>query len=127
MSAVVITLHDVEPAVRLNAQPEKEGVKTEVVSPMDDKRRAVERVHPDVIVFTGDLTSRHTEALVQEQLWTGVPSIGITDVRDERQLERIRGVGYVELLVKPVDVDELTITVKGLLDRRRLQRETGLI
>ena len=127
MSAVVITLHDVEPAVRLNAQLEKEGVKTEVVSPMDDMRRSIERFHPDVIVFTGDLTSQHTEALVQEQLWTGVPSIGITDVRDERQLERIRAVGYVELLVKPVDVDELTITVKGLLDRRRLQRETGLI
>ena len=41
---VIITLHDVEPAVRLNAELEREGVRTEVVSPLDDIRGAIRRV-----------------------------------------------------------------------------------
>ena len=37
---VIITLHDVEAAVRLNAELEREGLRTEVVSPLDDIRGA---------------------------------------------------------------------------------------
>jgi DNA-binding NtrC family response regulator len=124
---VLITLHDVERAVRLNAQLEREGLKTEMVSPLDDMRGAIKRVRPDVIVATGELTDRLTESIVQEQLWAGVPSIGLADTSDERVLERLRSIGYVELYVKPVDATELAAAVKRLLERRRLQRETGLI
>ena len=35
---VLITLHDVEPAVRLNARLEADGIETAVVSPLDDVR-----------------------------------------------------------------------------------------
>jgi len=127
MSAVVITLHDVEPAVRLNAQLEREGITTHVVSPLDDIRGTIERAKPDAVVFTGELTDRFNEAVVSELLWRGVPSVGLTDVHDERQLERLRGAGFVELFVKPVDPPELAGAVKRLLERRRVQRETGLI
>ena len=127
MSAVVITLHDVEPAVRLNAQLEKEGITTHVVSPLDDLRGTIARVKPDAVVFTGELTDRFNESVVSELLWSGVPSVGLTDVHDERQLERLRGSGFVELFVKPVDATELADAVKRLLERRRVQRETGLI
>ena len=65
MSVVLITLHDVEPAVRLNAALEREGFKTEVVSPMDDVRGTVSRVRPDLIVVTGSLTDSHMEAVVK--------------------------------------------------------------
>jgi DNA-binding NtrC family response regulator len=124
---VLITLHDIEPAVRLNAQLEKEGLKTELVSPIDDVRGTIKRVRPEVIVFTGELTDRLTESLVKEQLWSGVPSIGLTDVHDERQLELLRAIGYVEVYVKPVEPGELAAGVKHLIERRKLQRETGLI
>src|SRR6266850_6220541 len=124
---VLITLHDVEPAVRLNAQLEREGLKTELVSPIDDIRGTIKRTRPEVIVFTGELTDRHTESLVKEQLWSGVPSIGLTDVHDERQLERLRAIGFVELYVKPVETSELAAAVKRVLERQKLQRETGLI
>ena len=125
--AILITLHDVEPAVRLNAELEREGIKTEVVSPLDDLRGAIQRVRPEVIVFTGELTDRLTESIVKEQLWSGAPAIGLADVNDERQLERLRSVGYVEILVKPVNPAELADVVRRLAERRRLQRETGLI
>ena len=43
---VLITLNDVEPAVRLNAALEAEGVETAVVSPLDDIRAALKRERP---------------------------------------------------------------------------------
>ncbi len=124
---VLITLHDVEPAVRLNALLEREKILTEIVSPLDDIRGAMKRAKPDVMVITGDLTDRLTELLVQEQLWGGASAIGLTDVRDEKQLERLRATGYSELFVKPVEMSELAAAVKRMLARRKLQRETGLI
>ncbi len=127
MHVVLITLHDVEPAVRLNAQLEKDGFTTHVVSPLDDLRGTIKRVKPDVIVFTGDLTDRLNESVVKDQLWAGIPAVGLADVHEERQLEKLRAAGYVELYVKPVDPEELSGAVKRLAERRRLQRETGLI
>jgi DNA-binding NtrC family response regulator len=125
--AVLITLHDVERAVRLNAELERAGVTTEMVSPLDDMRGAIKRVRPQVIVVTGELTDRITESIVQEQLWGGAPTIGLADTDDERVLQRLRGVGYVELHVKPVEPADLAAAVQRMLERRRLQRETGLI
>ena len=125
--AILITLHDIEPAVRLNALLEREGVQTEMVSPLDDIRGAIKRARPELLVFSGELTDPLNVSIVQEQLWGGAPAIGLADVHDERQLERLRALGYVELHVKPVDAAELAQVVKGMLERRRLQRETGLI
>src|SRR5438094_913577 len=76
MSVVLITLHDIEPAVRLNAQLEKDGIRTEMVSPLDAVRGAIKRAKPDVIVVTGDLTDTLTLSVVHEQLWGGAPAIG---------------------------------------------------
>jgi DNA-binding NtrC family response regulator len=127
MSAVVITLHDVEPAVRLNAALEKEGFKTVVVSPLDDVRGTVARTKPDLMVVTGALTDPHVESIVNELMWSGAASIGLSDVADDAQHEKLRAMGYVELHTKPIETAELVAVVKRLLERRRLQRETGLI
>ena len=127
MSVVLITLHDIEPAVRLNAQLEKGGVRTEMVSPLDDVRGAIKRAKPDVIVVKGYLSDALTLSLIHEQLWAGAPAIGLADVHDERQLEKLKTLGYVELYVKPVDATDLAAAVTRMLERRKLQRETGLI
>src|SRR5205085_2293560 len=73
---VLLTLQDVEPAVRLNAMLEREGVDTDVVSPLDDIRAALRREKPDIIVFSGDLADPSTIALVKDQLWEGAAAIG---------------------------------------------------
>src|SRR6185503_9814504 len=159
MSVVLITLHDIEPAVRLNAELEREGAldrlsggavggangagerstarpldrstvpafTTELVSPLDDIRGTIARVRPDLLVITGELTDPLTLSIVREQEWLGVPAIGLADVHDERTLEKLRGLGYVELYTKPVESSELAAAVVRALERRRLQRETGLI
>lgn len=123
---VLITLNDVEPAVRLNAVLEQSGVETAVVSPLDDIRGSIQRERPDVIVLSGGLLDAHNVALVRELLWDGVAAVGFTDVSDPKIDERLRELGYSEVYAKPLVTDEVAAGVRRLLDRRRLSRETGL-
>ena len=87
---VLISLTDVEPAVRLNAQLERDGVETAVVSPLDDVRGAIRREKPDVIAMTGALVDPQNVALVREMLWEGVAVVGLADVRDAEIDERLK-------------------------------------
>jgi DNA-binding NtrC family response regulator len=123
----LITLQDVEPAVRLNALLESQGVTTAVVSPLDDIRAAIRREKPDVIVVSGDLADPSTVAVVKEQLWEGAAVVGLADNPDPANLDRLRTAGYVEIYPKPVNLDEVAAGLHRILERRRLQRQTGLI
>ncbi|HEY5492245.1 MAG TPA: sigma-54 dependent transcriptional regulator [Gemmatimonadaceae bacterium] len=124
---VLITLTDVEPAVRLNALLEGlPDVETFVVSPMDDLPGAVQRHRPDVIVFSGALLDAQTVSIVRDQLWMGTAMIGLADVGDVRLEERLKQVGFSEVLTKPVAAEEVAQLVRRRLDRHRLARETGL-
>ena len=111
---VLLTLQDVEPAVRLNALLEGDGIQTAVVSPLDDMRAAIRRERPDIIVFSGDLADPASVALVKEQLWDGAASVGLSDVADDEHLERLRAAGYVELYPKPVSYPEVLAGLAGV-------------
>ncbi|HEX5437299.1 MAG TPA: sigma-54 dependent transcriptional regulator [Gemmatimonadaceae bacterium] len=124
---VLLSLTDVEPAVRLNAMLERAGFETAVVSPMDDMRSAIQREKPDVIVLTGGLVDTHNVQLVRRQLWDGAAVVGLADIADPALLERLRALGFVEIYVKPVDLDDVFAGIRRILDRRRLAQETGLI
>jgi DNA-binding NtrC family response regulator len=125
---VLITLHDVEPAVRLNAQLESEGVNTALVSPLDDMRAEIRRARPDLIVLTGDLTDAANVGLLREQLWAGTPVVGLMDGDDDfAARERLRALGYVELFSKPIVLDDVATGVRRLMERHALQQQTGLI
>jgi two-component system response regulator HydG len=124
---VLLTLNDVEPAVRLNAALEAEGTETAVVSPLDDMRSTLKREKPDAIVFSGDLVDPATVALVKEQLWQGVACIGLADVVDPEHIDRLRLVGYSDVYPKPVKIPEVLAGIRGILERRRLQQLTGLM
>ena len=124
---VLISLTDVEPAVRLNAQLERDGVETAVVSPLDDVRGAIRREKPDVIVMTGALVDPQNVALVREMLWEGIVVVGLADVRDPEIDERLKAIGFVEIYTKPVAVDDVADSIRRLLDRQRLSAMTGLI
>ncbi|MEO7085167.1 MAG: sigma-54 dependent transcriptional regulator [Gemmatimonadaceae bacterium] len=124
---VLLTLNDVEPAVRINAVLEAEGVETELVSPLDDVPGAIKRAKPDIIVFTSDLADPSNVGLVKAQLWEGAAAVGLTESVDPAQIDRLRALGYVDLFKKPIDLDEVLGGLRRILDRRRLQRLTGLI
>ena len=123
---VLITLTDVEPAVRLNALLEGSGVATAMASPLDNLPAAVKRERPDVIVITGNLLDAQTLALVRRQLWDGAAVLGLADVGDPQLESRLRSLGFNEVLTKPVPAEELADRVRALLERRRLAEETGL-
>ncbi len=123
---VLITLTDVEPAVRLNALLEKTGVETVVVSPLDDIRSQIERAHPDVVVFTGGLTDTTTVQMAKRELWDGASVVGLADIDDPALIERLRTVGFAEVYPKPVDLDEVRAGIRRILHRRELAETTGL-
>ncbi|HEY9517216.1 MAG TPA: sigma-54 dependent transcriptional regulator [Gemmatimonadaceae bacterium] len=124
---VMLTLADVEPAVRLNAMLEGAGVETVLVSPMDDVPAAIEREQPDLIVLTSGLTDVANVQLAKRELWEGAAVVGLADVDDPALHERLRALGFLEVYAKPVDLDEVFAGIRRILDRRRLSQETGLI
>ncbi|MEX2109052.1 MAG: sigma-54 dependent transcriptional regulator [Gemmatimonadaceae bacterium] len=124
---VLITLTDVEPAVRLNALLEANGTATEMVSPLDDLRGEIKRFKPDLIVLTGALGEAGNLQIVRDQLWTGTAVIGLADVEDQALLERLGAMGFVDVFTKPISADELFLAVRRVLDRKRLSELTGLI
>lgn len=124
---VLITLTDVEPAVRLGKVLEREGLETEMVSPLDDFRSALRRARPTVVVMTGGLLDPHNLQLVRELLWDDVAVIGFADVRDPGIDEKLGSAGYVEVFSKPVVIEEVAGSVKHVLRRQELSHETGLI
>ena len=122
----LITLTDVEPAVRLNALLETTGITTELVSPLDDMRGTLERFEPDVVVITGALLDTGNVQIVREELWAGVPVVGLADIDEPGMRDRLRTLGYADVLVKPVLPEDVAPVVRRLLERRRLSQETGL-
>jgi DNA-binding NtrC family response regulator len=124
---VLITLTDLEPAVQLNARLEALGYETALAAPYDDLRAAIDREHPDLIVFSGGVVEPTTVQTARRQLWEGAAVIGFADVDEPTLLERLRAAGFAELFVKPVDLEEVVAGIKRILDRRRLSEITGLI
>lgn len=126
-ASVVITLTDVEPAVRLNAMLEASGVSTTVVSPVDNLRSEINRARPELIVLTGNIADSAVLQVVREQLWEGTAVIGLADIADPQLLERLRAIGFVDVFTKPIAPDDLLDAVKRALERRRLAESTGLV
>ncbi|MHB1225338.1 MAG: sigma 54-interacting transcriptional regulator [Gemmatimonadaceae bacterium] len=124
---VLLTLTDVEPAVRLNAMLEEAGVETEVASPLDDIRGALARVRPDLLVLTGGLVDSYYLQLARVQLWEGGAVVGFAEREDPELVERLRLMGFADVLSKTLPVEDLFAGVRRVLDRQRLSRETGLI
>ncbi|HMA22307.1 MAG TPA: sigma-54 dependent transcriptional regulator, partial [Gemmatimonadaceae bacterium] len=124
---VLITLADVETAVRLNALLENENIDTVMVSPLDDIRSEIKRTKPDLIVLTGAIADPSSIQVVKDQLWEGCAVLGLADVSDPELMERMRQIGFVDVFAKPISPEELFAVVKGILDRQRLASVTGLI
>jgi DNA-binding NtrC family response regulator len=123
---VLVTMGDLEPAVRLNAAFAAQGVEVALVPPVDDVRAAVRRERPDALVFTAGLLDAAQVALVRALLWEGVPAVGLTDVSDAATTARLREAGYAALYPKPVVADEVAGAVRRMLERRRLAEVSGL-
>src|SRR6185312_4794644 len=126
-ATVVITLADVEPAVRLNALLEAAGITTSMVSAVDNLATEIRRTRPELIVLTGNIADPAVRQVVRDQLWEGIAVIGLADVADPQLIERLRAIGFVDVYTKPVVAEDLFDAVKRVLERRRLAESTGLV
>ena len=90
-ATVLITLADVEPAVRLNALLEAAGITTSMVSAVDNLATEIRRMRPELIVLTGNIADPGVRQVVRDQLWEGIAVIGLADVADPQLIERLRG------------------------------------
>ena len=126
-ASVLITLADVEPAVRLNALLEAAGTTTSMVSAVDNLSAEIRRVRPEVIVLTGNIADPAVRQVVRDQLWEGTAVIGLAEVADPHLIERLRAIGFVDVYTKPIAAEDLVDVVKRVLDRHRLAESTGLV
>ncbi|HEU5051008.1 MAG TPA: sigma-54 dependent transcriptional regulator [Gemmatimonadales bacterium] len=126
-SRVLITMDDLEVAVRLNAALEAAGFRTFMNSSMDDAAGALRRERPDLVILTGaiyDQPARHLAALARDQ---EVSTLALLEPTDSERPDRTERIGVTEVMTKPVAPDDLVATAQRLLERRALQDRTGIV
>ncbi|HJP58096.1 MAG TPA: sigma-54 dependent transcriptional regulator [Gemmatimonadales bacterium] len=126
-SRALITMDDLETAVRANAALEAAGFTTSMVSSLDDVRGAVRRAAPDVVLITGAVHEPPTLHLAAYAREHEISTLALLEPTDSERAERVGRLPVTEVMTKPVTPDDIVATVQRLLDRRGLQQRTGII
>ncbi|MEP7326876.1 MAG: sigma-54 dependent transcriptional regulator [Gemmatimonadota bacterium] len=121
----LITMDDIETAVRLNAAFEAAGFATSMVAPVDDGRAALRRDSPDLVILTGGLHETHTRQLAAAARDSAISTLALLEATDTGRIEGDMGV--TEIMTKPVSTEEVLSTARRMIDRRKLQELTGII
>jgi len=126
-SKILITMDDLESAVRLNAALEAAQHRTVMISPMDDARGALRKEHPDLLVLTGAVHESQAQQLVAQARDEEVSSLALLEPTDPAQTDREElGVDVTEVSVKPINPPDTVALIERLVDRRQLQQRTGI-
>jgi DNA-binding NtrC family response regulator len=127
-SKILLTMDDLETAVRLNAALEAAGHTTIMISSLDDAEKAVRRESPDLVVLTGavyETPSRHLAAVARD---AEISTLALLEPTDPSAGERdSRAIDVTAVAQKPISPSELVHQIERLLDRRQLQLRTGII
>ena len=122
---VLITTTDLETAVRLRDAFSAHKLGVELLTPTEDVADVDDAV---LLVLTGGLERKRAHRLASEARELGrIPVIGLAD-SDEGAAPGIRArLGLLQTYVKPVDVEEVALAGKRLIQRSRLREVTGII
>jgi DNA-binding NtrC family response regulator len=124
--AVLITTDDLEPAVRLRGAFEGQGLRVELLAPGEGLADAI--AEPLLVVITGALRERRARALVAAARERGrIPVIGLTEPTEPTGREICRSLGISECFPKPVDVEEVALVGRRLIQREELRELTGIV
>jgi DNA-binding NtrC family response regulator len=124
--AVLITTDDLEPAVRLRAAFEAQGLRVELLAPGEGLADALQE--PLLVVITGGLRERRARALVaaaRERL--RLPIVGLTEPTEPSGREICRQLGISECFPKPIDAEEVALVGRRLIQREELRQLTGIV
>ncbi|MBP6670897.1 MAG: hypothetical protein KA180_15690, partial [Gemmatimonadales bacterium] len=127
-SQILLTMDDLETAVRVNAALEAAGHATAMVSSLDDARQVLRRVAPELVVLTGavyEAMARQLAALARD---AEISTLALLEATDQHATDRdTRAVDVTEIAVKPVNPAEVVHLAERLIARRALQQRTGII
>jgi DNA-binding NtrC family response regulator len=123
---VVVTLADLETAVPLDRALGATGIESVVVASADEARSAIRKHHPGLLVFTGAVHEPAAATLAAYARDHDVAILALLEPTDSEHTEGAARLAATEVLVKPVATDELVATVRRMVDRRELQRRTGI-
>jgi DNA-binding NtrC family response regulator len=122
---VLITTHDLEPAVRLRDAFETQGYKVELLTPGE---RVTDVPDAALLVLTGGLTEKQARRLAQEAAEANrLPVIALLENAAMASTDARWRVGASEVFVKPIDPAEVAVVGHRLIERQRLREETGII
>ncbi len=124
---LLITMDDLEAAVRLNAAAEAAGFTTGMISSLDDARGAVRREHPELVILTGAVHEPPALQLAAYAREHEISTLALLEPTDSERGERVGRLGVTEVVTKPLEPDDIVATVRRLLERRGLQQRTGII
>ena len=123
----LITMDDLEAAVRINAHFESEGLTTVLVSSLDDSVAILTDSHPDIVILTGALQEHPARALITLARRRSIQTLGLFERDAVGAEETAQRLGLSALLVKPVEPPEVLAYSRHLIERRKLQARTGIV
>jgi len=124
---VLITMEDLEAAVRANAAFEGAGFRTTMVSALDDLRSAIRRADPDLILLSGGLREAGLPRALADVASTHAATLGLAEPTDADPGRLGYRLGLSGVLIKPAPAEEVVAAGRRLIERRKLQVRTGIL
>ncbi len=126
-SQILITMDDLETAVRLNAALEAAKFSTTMFSSLDDARGTVRRENPDLMILTGAVHEPPSQQLATLAHDAEISTLALLEATDSERTERVERLRATEVMTKPVSPDDAVETARRLIERRHLQERTGIV
>ena len=124
---ILITMDDLEAAVRLNAAFEAAGFETAMVSALDDVKATVVREDPDLLLLTGGLHEPGASRLLSLVRDGRTATLGLLEPTEADPAAVVQRMGLTAVVAKPVDADETVALCRRLIERKKLQERTGIL
>jgi DNA-binding NtrC family response regulator len=123
----LITMDDLEAAVRVNAAFESAGFETAMVSAQDDVGWTLERVDPDLVVLTGGLHEAVAGRILGAVRDGRVATLALLEPTETDPAAVTQRMGLTAAVAKPADPLDLVALGRRLIERKRLQERTGIL
>jgi len=124
---VLISMDDLETAVRANAAFEQAGFQTTLVAPTDDVVAVLGQSDPDVVVLTGALHDPPAGLLMEHARDRAISTLGLVEGQDPDPQYLARHLGLTAWMAKPAQPGDVVQAARRLMERRRLQERTGIM